>query len=131
MNTEPEMPQGKSEEPQGAVKNATVTIPFPETFAYANCAAFAISQMEIRIGFAEAMHNGTAVPKAGIVLPPEAAAVVALVLLRQVKIYEENFREIQHPLWKAMKQGLELDIKDGVVGGASTDLAPAEPIPQE
>jgi hypothetical protein len=94
-----------------------VSIPFPETFTYANCAAMAISQMEIRLGFAEIMQDGKAVPKVGIVLPPEAAAVIALVLFQQVKKYEEHFGEIRHPLWKAMKAGKPLDLTGGIVGG--------------
>jgi len=74
--------------------------------------------MEIRLGFAEAMQDGRAVPKVGIVMPPEAAAVIALVLFQQVKTYEQNFGEIRHPLWKAMKEGKPLDInqKEGTIG---------------
>ena len=90
----------------GEAKQRMVHIPFPESFVYANCAAFAIGQMEIRLGFAEALQDGQAVSKVGIVMPPEAAAVIALVLFQQVQKFEENFGEIRHPMWKAMKAGL-------------------------
>jgi hypothetical protein len=86
------------------VRNVSLKIPFPETFIYANCCAFAIGQMEIRLGFGEAMQDSTVMSKAGIILPPEAAAVIALVLFQQVRIFEENFGEIRHPSWKAMKE---------------------------
>lgn len=88
------------------VDEKTVHIPFPESFAYANCAAFSISHMDIRIGFAEAMPDGRAIPKAGIVMPPESAAVIALILLQQVQAYENSFGEIRHPAWKKAKAKL-------------------------
>src|ERR1035441_494857 len=91
---------------EGEVQQRVVHIPFPESWVYCNCAAFAIGQMEIRLGFAEALQDGQAVSKVGIVMPPEAAAVIALVLFQQVQKFEENFGEIRHPMWKAMKAGL-------------------------
>jgi hypothetical protein len=113
----------------GEKKQRMVHIPFPETFVYANCCAFAIGQMEIRMGFAEAMQDGKAVPKAGIVMTPETAAVTALVLLQQVKTYEENFGEIRHPIWKAMKAGepLDINLKEGSIGASSLADPAGEP----
>jgi hypothetical protein len=104
MDSDAENPKGQPGE--GIAKERTLHIPFPETFTYVNCAAFAISLTELRLGFAEAMQDGDAVPKVGIVLTPEAAAVIALLLLQQVRTYEENFGEIRHPLWKAQKTSL-------------------------
>jgi hypothetical protein len=126
MTDEPEMTEiPLTEAPLGMAKQRMVHIPFPESFVYANCCAFAIGQMEMRLGFAEAMQDGRAVPKVGIVMPPEAAAVIALVLLQQVRTYEENFGEIRHPMWKAMKEGKPPDINQeaGTVG------IPLEPSP--
>lgn len=107
------------------VKQEMVHIPFPESFVYSNCCAFGIGQVDIRLGFAEIMPDGKAVPRVGIVMPPEAAAVIALVMLQQVKAYEQSFGEIRHPIWKAMKEGKPLDInlKAGTVG------IPLEPPP--
>jgi len=90
---------------QPTVQNVNVFIPFPESFVYANCVAFATSQNEIRLSFAEAMQDGKAVPKVGIVMPPETAAVLALVLFQQVQVFESTFGEIRHPMWRAMKAG--------------------------
>jgi hypothetical protein len=89
----------------GEAEQRVVHIPFPESFVYCNCCAFAIGQHELRLGFAEAMQDGKAVPKAGIIMVPEVAAVVALVLLQQVTAYEQNFGEIRHEMWKAWKAG--------------------------
>jgi hypothetical protein len=95
-------------EPEIEIKEKTVNIPFPETFTYANCAAFSLSLMEFRIGFAEfATLTGdgptTAIPRVGIVMPPEAAAVIALMLMSQLHSYEKSFGEIRHPAWRAAK----------------------------
>lgn len=114
MDNQPE----KSEDlGNSIIKEKTVHIPFPQEFIYANCAAFGVSQMEIRIGFAEAMQNGSAVSKVGVVLPPEAAAVIAMVLFQQVRIFEENFGEIRHPAWKAMKEGKDVSPKSPLAAG--------------
>jgi hypothetical protein len=106
MSSDPQAPQDQSA--PGQVREMTIQIPFPENFIYANCAAFAVSLMEIRIGFGEAMQNGQAVARVGVVLPPEAAAVTALVLLQQVTTYEEKFGELRHPMWKEAKAKLNL-----------------------
>ena len=119
MTDEPERPEiPLTEAPSGKATQRVIHIPFPESFVNANCCAFALGQMEIRLGFAEAMQDGRAVPRVGIVMPPEAAAVIALVLLQQVKTYEENFGEIRHPLWKDMKAGRPLNVnqREGTVG---------------
>ena len=92
------------EEPTDGFKELTIQIPFPEAFVYSNCASFALSHMDIRIGFAEAMPDGHAVPKVGIVMPPEQAAAMALMLLSNLHVFEERFGEIRNPQWQAAKK---------------------------
>jgi hypothetical protein len=132
MTNESKVPQEQSTEgqPAAVLQQSTIHIPFPESFVYVHCAAFSISQMEIRLGFAEAMQDGRAVSKVGVVMPPEAAAVIAMVLFQQVKTYEENFGEIRHPLWKAMKAGQPLNInqKEGTVGISPEDSPTTTPM---
>lgn len=84
-----------------------VQITFPDTFTYANAVAFSITLTEIRLGFAEIMQDGKAIPRVGITLPPETAASLALVLVQQVKAYEDSFGAIRHPAWKAAKAAIE------------------------
>lgn len=108
-------PEDQLNESGELLQNVTLKIPFPESYQYVNCAAFALSQMEIRLGFGEAMQDGTVVSKGGIVMPAEAAAVIALVLLKQVQKYEDSFGEIRHPVWKAMKAGKSVRVKDGII----------------
>jgi hypothetical protein len=132
MAKEPEMvdvPLVETQSSAGGAKYRMVHIPFPDSFVYANCCAFAIGQMEMRLGFAEAMQDGRAVPKVGIVMPPEAAAVIALVLFQQVKTYEENFGEIRHPAWKAMKAGQPFDTTQimGAIGNPPERPSATEP----
>ena|ERR1039458_3140033 len=105
MSEQPEVSEIPVPEGVTEMSQRVVHIPFPESFVYANCCAFSVGQMEIRMGFAEAMPDGHAISRVGVVLPPETAAIIALVLFEQVTIYEKNFGEIRHPMWKAMKAG--------------------------
>jgi hypothetical protein len=86
------------------IHDATLSIPFPENFIYSNCAAFSISQMDIRISFAEAMPDRTAKARVGIVMPPEHAALLGMALIQQVHIYEHNFGAIRLPAWQAQRE---------------------------
>ena len=128
MHNENVLPDQHNAATEQPLQQVAVQIPFPETFLYANCAAFAISQMEIRIGFAEAMQTGKAVSKVGIVLPPEAAAVIALVLLAQVTMYEASFGEIRHSMWKAFKAGQppEIDYQNRTMGPMPPENPPKD-----
>jgi|ERR1019366_3730623 hypothetical protein len=88
----------------GELMERAVKIPFPPSFAYSNCAAFSLSSMDFRISFAEVMQDGTAEAKVGIVMPPEQAAMLAMMLLQQLKTFEERFGAIRLPAWRAMQQ---------------------------
>ena len=78
-------------------------IPFPETFVYSNCSAFSVSQMDIRISFAEAMPDRTAQARVGVVLPPEHAALLAMTLIGQIHVYERAFGPIRLAQWQTQK----------------------------
>jgi hypothetical protein len=105
-NDEVIQPESKPEEGSG-IEQKTIHIPFPETYIYSNCAAFSLSLMEFRIGFAEAITGQDKVfPRVGITMTPEAAAVIALTLVQQLTHYEKNFGEIRHPAWRDAKTKL-------------------------
>jgi hypothetical protein len=88
----------------GQMRKKIVTIPFPESFVYSNCSALGTSLMDIHISFAEALPEDLrVVPKVGIVMPPEHAAQLAMTLLAQIMVYEQNFGYIRHPEWVAFK----------------------------
>jgi uncharacterized protein DUF3467 len=84
-------------------REVLVTVPFPPDFVYSNCAAFSLSAMDFRISFAEAMPDGHAEARVGVVLPPEQAATLAIMLIHQLTTFEERFGEIRHPGWKAIR----------------------------
>jgi hypothetical protein len=88
---------------EGTAEEITLNIPFPETFVYSNCTALALSHMDFHLGFAEVLPSQTVVAKVGIVMPPEHVAVLVLSLIEQLRSYEQNFGEIRHPKWRAMK----------------------------
>src|SRR5690242_10551779 len=71
-----------------------IQIPFPTSYTYVNCAAFGIGPTEIRIGFAEALPSGHAESRIGVVMAPEAAATLALMLFTQLAVFEKNFGPI-------------------------------------
>ena len=79
-------------------------VPFPDTFVYSNCSAFSVSQMDIRISFAEAMPDRTAQARVGVVLPPEHAALLAMTLIGQIHVYERAFGPIRNAQWQSQKE---------------------------
>ena len=94
----------QSENQDNELRVREIHIPFPDTFVYSNCAAFALSAWDFRISFAEALPNGIAVAKVGVAMPPETAAMVALTLLHQLAAFEKNFGEVRLQAWKHAKE---------------------------
>lgn len=84
----------------GTFAETTVQVPYAERFIYSNVAAFSVSLMDVRISFGEFLPNGTAVANLGVVMAPEQAAVLAMLLLAQVNAYEQNFGKIRDPRWR-------------------------------
>jgi Protein of unknown function (DUF3467) len=82
----------------------TLRIPYAETYIYSNVAAFSLSQMDIRISFAEAMPDRTAKARVGIVMAPEHAALLGIALIQQVHAFESAFGPIRLPQWQSQKQ---------------------------
>ena len=108
METDGQTTQASSDpEPQMAVAEEMITIPFAPTFVYSNCTAFCVTHMDFRISFGELMPDRTAQARVGIVMPPEHAAVLMMSLFQQVNQFEQQFGEIRHPAWKAWKQGAD------------------------
>ena len=85
---------------EAATGLVTLQVPFPETFIYSNIAAFSMSLMDMRIGFGEAMPDRTVRPRVGVVMAPEQAAVIALLLIGQVAQYEKVFGPLRDPRWR-------------------------------
>ncbi len=85
----------------------TIRVDPPDSYVYSNVAGVSISPWDIRINFADVnvVNEGEQGFKAviGIVMPPEHAAGLAMLLTRQLKQYEDQFGEIRHEPWQAMK----------------------------
>lgn len=90
--------------PLHEITEATIAVPFPDSFVYSNISAFSTSFMDVRISFAEAMPDKSAKARVGIVMPPEHAAHVVLSLLRQLEFFEERFGPIRLPVWRAFRE---------------------------
>lgn len=94
-------------EPETKVVNFVIKIEAPDSYIYSNVAGIAISPWDIRINFADVNveHDGEQTFKAviGVVMPPEHAAALVMLLTAQLKQYEEQFGEIRHEAWRNMK----------------------------
>jgi Protein of unknown function (DUF3467) len=104
-------------------------VPFPDTFVYSNCSAFSVSQMDIRISFAEAMPNRTAQARVGVVLPPEHAALLAMTLTSQIHIYERAFGPVRLAQWQSQKEEAIKRLLDAGVIHASPEATGPPPDP--
>jgi len=82
------------------IRETQIQAPFADHFTYSNIAAFSTSLMDIRISFGEFLPDGTSVPRVGVVMSPEQAAVLAMLLLSQVNSYEQSFGKIRDPRWR-------------------------------
>jgi len=49
------------------------------------------------------LPSGTVRAKVGVVLPADHAALLALNLIEQIGLFEQNFGAIRHPAWKAFR----------------------------
>jgi Protein of unknown function (DUF3467) len=132
MSTETTAPSNQgSDLPPAEIQDATLHIPFPDSFIYSNCAAFSISQMDIRISFAEAMPDRTAKARVGIVMPPEHAALLGMALIQQVHIYERNFGPIRNAQWQSQKdEAIKTLLDAGMIHAnpeASLAIGPHDP----
>lgn len=97
--------------PDGAEQlEIKVTVPQADSFIYSNIVGVAISPMDVRINFAEAGPSGNCVTKVGIVLTPETASSLALILLDQVMNFSRQVGPIRNEQWNAVSSGMA-DIK--------------------
>jgi hypothetical protein len=80
-----------------------ITVPFPESYVYANASAFAMTMMDLKIGFAEAMPDKKIQSRLGVTVPIEHAAHLAIQLFAQLVSYERNWGAIRHPQWADFK----------------------------
>jgi hypothetical protein len=82
-------------------EEVTMTVPFPEAFVYTNVSAMSVSQMDVRIGFAEVGPlEGKPISRVGVAMPLEHAAQLALNLLQQLMFFEKNFGPIRNRQWR-------------------------------
>ncbi|MEO8053411.1 MAG: DUF3467 domain-containing protein [Acidobacteriota bacterium] len=105
---EQDKPQMGTVEPEEVqMVEFSIKIEASDTYVYSNVAGISISPWDLRINFADVnvVNKKDEAFKAvmGIVMPPEHAAGLTLLLMRQLRNYEEQFGAIRHPDWQAMK----------------------------
>ena len=106
----------------------------PESYVYSNLSGTSLSPFDIRLHFAEVLPSAADAAGeqakvrtvAGIIMPPEHAAALAMLLMQQVQNYERQFGPIRHREWRAateraakFNQGHSED--GGTTGDADSD----------
>lgn len=102
----------------------------PDNYHYSNVSAISISPWDIRINFADVSpQHEQAIEKRiadiGIILPPEHAAGLALLLMDQLRLFESQFGPIRHGKWNAMSGAAKQRFKEA----SAKDRQP-EPSPE-
>jgi hypothetical protein len=107
--------------------NYNVKIEPTETYIYSNVAGLSISPWDFRIHFAEVQPTSNTEVKTktvvGIVMPPEHAAGLALLLLAQLTNYELQFGPIRNPEWARLRS----DFKPEDLNAATDEGFKSEP----
>ncbi len=80
-----------------------VRIEDAESFVYSNIAGVSVSPWDVRINFAEISPSRKNQTKVGVVLPPEHAAALTLLLMQQLITFERQFGHIRHKGWAQLR----------------------------
>jgi len=100
------MDREQDNEQNDEVQNVTFQVPLAPTFVYSNASAYALSLMEMRISFGEAMPDHTVQPRTGVTLPIEHCVHLAFSLCHNLLAYDRNFGPPRHPEWGELKNAL-------------------------
>jgi len=102
MNTDIHDPKHAIE---GSIQEVQITVPFPDSFVYSNVSAISSSSMDIRVGFGEAMPDGIAYPRVGVVMTVEHAAQLVINMIQQLKVFEDRgFGLIRNSMWREFRE---------------------------
>lgn len=86
----------------------SIEIEPPETYVYSNVAGVTVTPWDVRINFADVnvRNDANALCKTvvGVVMPPEHAAGLALLLMDQLHLFEAQFGKIRHRAWRAIAE---------------------------
>jgi hypothetical protein len=112
------MPEQSSPIEAKTVKSGlrTMRIDSPPSYVYSNVAGVSLTPWDVRINFADVNPTDPAAmdqpedtilriaANTGIVMPPEHAAGLAILLVQQLQVYEQQFGPIRHPKWKTLNK---------------------------
>jgi hypothetical protein len=107
----------------------TITIEPPDSYVFSNVASIAVSPWDIRVNFVDVVprpdsKDGRFKASVGITMPPECAAGLALLLIEQVRSFEDQFGAIRNPKWIAKKEAAaksELKAQGSTETGGNSD----------
>lgn len=105
-------------QPNQLLKNIQLAIPFAEEFIYVNATAFAGTEFDVRLSFAEVYPDQTVKTKAAVVMSPEHAAFLFMRLLNILVNTEKHSGPIRQKEWRQFYSNLEI-IKTGSPEGST------------
>jgi len=108
MAEENERHPGIETEPPEMVE-VSVKVEAAESYVYSNICGISVSPLDIQINFADVSTGYTKQETriktvVGVILTPEHAAALAILLTTQLHNYERQFGTIRHRQWKAMRE---------------------------
>lgn len=86
----------------------------PDSYVYSNVAGVSITPWDVRINFADvnpeittagddnSIDAGPIKALTGIIMPPEHAAGLAILLFEQLHVFEKQFGKIRNRHWRSM-----------------------------
>ncbi len=120
----------------GPVQNVqfTTKIEPPDAYVYSNVAGMTISPWDIRIHFADVVPTaggGEAKAKTvvGVLMPPEHAAALTLLLMTQLANFERQFGPIRHPRWAGLRASAQQELDAEIGAELAEESSGQEPQP--
>lgn len=109
MPDETEKPLRSPAEPIiGEALSLRIEIEPADSYVYSNVGSISVSPWDIRINFADVTptteQNTKFKAVIGVVMPPEHAAGLAILLMDQLQVFENQFGPIRHPKWHAISR---------------------------
>lgn len=111
MPEENRMPKDPIEVEPGRTVNLRIEITPPDSHFYSNVSGVNVTPWDIRIHFADLSPRDPMDTKSkavvGVIMPPEHAAGLMLLLLEQVQVYEKQFGPIRLSKWAKLRASAE------------------------
>ena len=97
-------------------RNVHLVVPFAEEFVYVNATAFAGTEFDVRLSFAEVYPDQSVKARTGVVMSPEHAAFLFMRLLNILVNTERHSGPIRHKEWREFYSNFATASSEGSTG---------------